>query len=57
LFVILLIADAEFDLALLGTEHDRLAVHPSDHVKRRLGFTTQGQFQEVFLDAGLDGAA
>jgi len=34
-----------------------LAVHPSDHVKGRLGFAAQGQFQEVVLDAGLNGLA
>ena len=57
LFVILLIADRQFEFALLGTEHDRLAVHPPDHVKGRLGFAAQGQLQEVVLDAGLNGFA
>jgi hypothetical protein len=57
LFVVLLVADAKFEFALLGAEHDRLAVHPPHHVERRLGFAAQGQFQQVFLDAGLDGAA
>jgi len=57
LFVVLLVADTESEFALLGPEHDGLAVHASDHVKRRLGFATQGQLQKVLLDAGLDGAA
>jgi hypothetical protein len=57
LFLVLLIADTEFEFALLGTEHDGLAVHASHHVERRLGFAAQRQFQEVFLDAGLDGFA
>jgi len=38
LFLVLLIADTEFEFALLGPEHDGLAVHASDHVERRLGF-------------------
>ncbi len=57
LFVVLLIADTEFEFALLGPEHDGLAVHPSHHVKRRLRFATQGQLQKIFLDAGFDGLA
>jgi len=55
--VIVLIADTEFEFTLLGAEHDGLAVHAPDHVERRLRFATQGQFEEVFLDAGLDGFA
>jgi hypothetical protein len=57
LFEVLLITDTEFEFALLGAEHDRLAVHPPDHVEGRLGFAAQGQFQEVFLNARLDGFA
>jgi hypothetical protein len=57
LFVVLLITDAEFELALLGAEHDGLAVHASHHVERSLGFAAQGQFQEVFLNTLFDGAA
>jgi hypothetical protein len=57
LFVVLLITDTEFEFALLGAEHDGLAVHAAHHVKGRLGFAAQGQFQEVFLNAGLDGFA
>jgi hypothetical protein len=53
----LLITDAEFEFALLGVEHDRLAVHPPHHVERRLGFAAQGQFQQVFLNARFDGLA
>ena len=55
--VIVVITDAEFELALLGAEHDRLAVQAADHVEGRLGFAAQGQFQKVLLNAGLDGFA
>jgi hypothetical protein len=55
--VIVLIADTEFEFALFGAEHDRLAVHPPDHVEGRLRFTAQGEFEEIFLNALLDGAA
>ena len=55
--VIVLIADTEFEFTLLGAEHDGLAVHPPHHVERRLGFATQGQLQQVLLDALFDGAA
>jgi len=57
LFVVLLIVDGEFELALLGVEHDGLAVHATDHVERRLGFAAQRQFEELFLNARLDGFA
>jgi hypothetical protein len=57
LFLVLFVADAEFEFALLGPEHDGLAVHAADHVEGGLEFAAQGQFQEVFLDAGFDGFA
>jgi len=57
LFLVLLVADTEFEFALLGAEHDGLAVHPPHHVERRLGFATQSQFEEVFGNALLDGLA
>jgi hypothetical protein len=57
LFLVVLIADTEFEFALLGAEHDGLTVHAANHVERRLGFTTQGQFQKVFLDAGRESLA
>ena len=57
LFKVLLITDTEFEFALLGAEHDRLAVHAPDHVEGGLRFAAQGQFQEVFLNARLDGFA
>jgi hypothetical protein len=41
----LFITDTEFEFALLGAEHDRLAVEPAHHVEGRLGFAAQGQFQ------------
>lgn len=52
--VIVLITDTEFKFALLGPEHDGLAVHTPDHVERRLRFAAQRQLQQVLLDAGLD---
>jgi hypothetical protein len=55
--VIVLIADTEFEFALLGAEHDRLAVHPPDHVEGRLGLAAQGQLQEIFLNALFNGGA
>jgi hypothetical protein len=55
--VVVLITDTEFEFALLGPEHDGLAVHAPDHVERRLRFAAPGQFEEVFLNAGLDGFA
>jgi hypothetical protein len=57
LFLVLFVADTEFEFALLGPEHDGLAVHATDHVEGGLGFAAQGQFQEVFLNARLDGFA
>jgi hypothetical protein len=57
LFLVLFVTDTEFEFALLGPEHDRLAVHATDPVEGSLGFAAQGQFQEVFLDAGFNGFA
>jgi hypothetical protein len=54
---VVLITDTEFEFAFFGAEHDRLAVHPPDHVEGRLGFAAQGQLQKVLLNALLDGAA
>jgi len=55
LFVVLLIADTEFEFALFGAEHDRLAVHPPDHVEGSARLSAQRHLQEVLLDAGFDG--
>jgi hypothetical protein len=57
LFVVLLVTDTEFEFALFGPEDDGLSVHPSDHVEGCPGFAAQGQFQEIFLNASLDGLA
>lgn len=57
LFLVLLIADTEFKFALFGAENDGLAIHASHHVEGRLRFAPQCQFQQVFLNAGLDGFA
>jgi hypothetical protein len=55
LFLVLLIADTEFEFAFFGAEHDGLALHAPHHIERRLRFAAQSQFQKVFLNAGLDG--
>ena len=55
--MVLLVVDTEFEFALLGTKHDGLAVHASHHVEGRLGFATQGQFEQVILNTRLDGFA
>jgi hypothetical protein len=52
-----IVGDTEFEFAFLGAQDDRLAVQSADHVKGRLGFTAQGQFQEVLLDGGFEGPA
>jgi hypothetical protein len=57
LFLVLLIADTEFKFALFSPEDDGLSVHASHHVERGLRFAAQGQFQQVFLNACLDGLA
>ena len=51
------VGDTELELALLGTEHDGLAVHAAHHVEGRLGFAAQGQFEEIIGNALLDGLA
>ncbi|HTY86014.1 MAG TPA: hypothetical protein VMB80_00995 [Candidatus Acidoferrum sp.] len=57
MFVVLLVTDTKFEFAFLGPQDDRLAVHPAHHVEGRLGFAAQGQLQQVFLNARLDGLA
>jgi hypothetical protein len=55
--LVVIVGDTEFELALLGAEHDRLAVHAPDQVEGRLGFAAQSQLQQIFLDAGFEGLA
>jgi hypothetical protein len=55
--LVVIVGDAEFEFALFGPQDDRLAVHAADHVEGRLGLAAQGQFQEVGLDARLEGLA
>ena len=55
--LVLVVGDTEFEFALLGAEDDRLAFHPADHVEGGFGLAAQSQFQEVFLDARLEGFA
>ena len=55
--VIVLIADTEFEFAFFGAEHDRLAVHPPDHVEGSAWLATQGHLQKVFGNARFDGFA
>lgn len=51
------IGDTELELALLGAEHDGLAVHAAHHVEGCLRFAAQRQFEEVVSNALLDGFA
>jgi hypothetical protein len=56
-FVFVSIFDGEFEFAFFGPENDGLAFHPADHIEGGFGFAAQRHFQEVFLDACLDGLA
>jgi hypothetical protein len=49
------IGETEFELAFLGAQHDGLTFHAADHVEGGAGLAAQSQFQEIFLDAGLEG--
>jgi hypothetical protein len=55
--LVVVIADAEFEFALLGSKDHRLAFHPAHHVERRPGLSPQRHLKEVLLDAGLQGPA
>jgi hypothetical protein len=55
--LVLRIAQFEFEFALLGPEHDRLAFHAANHVEGSFGLAAQGHLQKVFLNAGFDGLA
>lgn len=55
--VLFFAVEVELELALLGTQHDRLALHAPDHVERRLGPAAQGHFQHVFANPLLQGLA
>ena len=55
--VALLVVDAELELALLGAEHDALALHAAHHVEGRVGPAPQGHLQHVVPDALLEGPA
>jgi hypothetical protein len=56
-FVFVSIVDREFEFSFFGPQDHRLAFHAADHVEGSLGLSAQGQFQEVVLDAGLEGLA
>jgi len=49
------IGETEFELAFLGAQDDGLAFHATDHIEGSAGLAAQGQFQEIFLDASLEG--
>jgi hypothetical protein len=55
--LVLLIAQFEFEFALLGPEHDRLAFHPANHIEGSFGLAAQGHLQKVFLNARFHRAA
>jgi len=47
--------DAQLELPLFGLKHDGLVVHAADHIERGTGLAPQRQFEEVVLNAGLQG--
>jgi hypothetical protein len=49
--------DEHLDTALLGPDHHRLFAHTAHHVEGALGLPTQGELQDVLLDAALDDLA
>jgi hypothetical protein len=55
--LVLVVGDAEFELAFFGAQDNRLALHASDHIEGGFGLAAQGQFQEVVFDASLHGFA
>ena len=55
--VLVSIVDREFEFSFFGPQDDRLPFHAADHVEGGFGFSAQGQLEQVFFDAGLDGFA
>jgi hypothetical protein len=49
------IGEAEFELSFLGAQDDGLTFHAADHVEGGARLAAQRQFQEIFLDTGLEG--
>jgi hypothetical protein len=56
-FVFVSIVDGEFEFTFFGPENNGLTFHAADHVEGSLGLAAQGHFEEIFLDAFLDGVA
>jgi hypothetical protein len=51
------IGQFEFEFAFLRAQHDRLAVHPPDHVEGRTRCAAQGHLQEIVLNPRFEGLA
>jgi hypothetical protein len=49
------IGEAQFELSFLGAQDDGLTFHATDHIEGGARLAAQSQFQEVFLDASLEG--
>jgi hypothetical protein len=55
--VLVVVINAEFEFSFFGAQDDRLAFHPTDHVKGCARRAAQGHLEQVLLNACLDGFA
>jgi hypothetical protein len=46
-FLFVFTINAQLELSLFSSQHDRLPFHPSHHVERGSGHSAQGHFQHV----------
>jgi len=51
------VGELELEFSFFGAEHDRLALHAADHIKRSLGLAAQRHLEQVLRDAGFHGFA
>ena len=56
-FFIFVIGHTEFEFSFFGAQDDELPFHAAHHVEGSAGLAAQGHFQQVFLDACLNGLA
>lgn len=54
LVVVSVVIHAEFEFSFFGAQHDRLALHASDHVEGRPRRAAQRHLKEIFGDAFFD---